>query len=188
MFNKSESESAFSQFFFFWGGGGELVVKGYLKRERERERERERPRRAAVLRKLSQMKQTNSGGKIYPCCRASKVWTTILGTFTYYGSLEIEKLIKIVFWAQIGSSRGIEAGKCDFDSFCFAHSHGKHISRSWRHLGAIIFAQFQRACVKAALEMSFVCHPRAWQKSCQHFEKLCDNAQKVDGLQQPVLE
>ena len=36
-------------------------------------------------------------------------------TFTYYGSLEIEKLIKIVYWAQIGSSQALEAEKCDFD-------------------------------------------------------------------------
>ena len=36
---------------------GELVIKGYLKREREREREREkeRPRRAAVLRKKARV-------------------------------------------------------------------------------------------------------------------------------------
>ena len=99
-----------------------------------------------------------------------------ISTFTYYGSLEIEKLIKIVFWAQIGSSQALEAGWCDFDSFCFAYSHGKLFARSWRHLGAIIFAPFGRACVKVAWERSFVCHPRAWQKACQHFDKLCDNA------------
>ena len=34
---------------------GELVIKGYLKRERERERERERPGRAAVLRKRARV-------------------------------------------------------------------------------------------------------------------------------------
>ena len=27
--------------------------------------------------------------------------------------------LKIVFWTQIGSSQALEAGKCDFDSFCF---------------------------------------------------------------------
>ena len=51
-------------------------------------------------------------------------------TFTYYWSLEIEKLIKIVFWAQIGSSQALEAGKCDFDSFCFAYSHRKLFARA----------------------------------------------------------
>ena len=49
--------------------------------------------------------------------------------FTYYGSLEIEKLIKIVFQAQIGGSQGLEAGYCDFDSFRFAYSHGKLFAR-----------------------------------------------------------
>ena len=53
----------------------------------------------------------------------------VAGTFTYYRSLEIEKLIKIVFWAQIDSSQALEAGKCDFDSFCFAYSHGKLFAR-----------------------------------------------------------
>ena len=51
-------------------------------------------------------------------------------TFTYYGSLEIEKLTKIVFWAQIGRSQALEAGKCDFDQFCFANSHGKLFAQS----------------------------------------------------------
>ena len=71
-------------------------------------------------------------------------------TFTYYGSLEIEKLIKIVLWAQIGISQALEAGKCDFDSFCLAYTRGKVFARSSRHLGAIIFAPFGQACVKAA--------------------------------------
>ena len=56
--------------------------------------------------------------------------STHYSTFTYYGSLEIEKLIKIVIWAQIGCSQALEAGKCDFDSFCFAYSHGKLFARS----------------------------------------------------------
>ena len=51
-------------------------------------------------------------------------------TFTYCGSLEIEKLLKIVFWAQIGSSQALEAGECDFDSFCFAYSLGKLFART----------------------------------------------------------
>ena len=49
----------------------------------------------------------------------------VLSTFTYYGSLESKKLIKILFWAQIGSSQALEEGWCDFDSFCSAYSHGK---------------------------------------------------------------
>ena len=54
----------------------------------------------------------------------------IISTFTYYGSLEIEKLIKIVFSAQIGSSQTLEAGECDFDQLCFAYSHGELFARS----------------------------------------------------------
>ena len=59
-------------------------------------------------------------------------------TFTYYGSLEIEKLLKI-FWGQIGSSQEAEAGECDFDSFCLAHSLGNFLAQTWCHFGAIIF-------------------------------------------------
>ena len=43
------------------------------------------------------------------------------GTFTYYGSLKIEKLLKIVFLAKIGSSQDADAWKCDFDTFCFTY-------------------------------------------------------------------
>ena len=92
-------------------------------------------------------------------------------TFTNYGSLEIEKLIKIVFWAQIGSSQALEAGKCDFDQFCFAYSHGKLFARSWHHLGAISTG-LHKNCARDVICLS----PRAWQKACQHFDKLCDNA------------
>ena len=38
-------------------------------------------------------------------------------TFTYYGSLEIEKLIKIVLSAKIGSSQALEAGSVILTSF-----------------------------------------------------------------------
>ena len=79
-------------------------------------------------------------------------------TFTYYGSLEIEKLIKIVFWAQIDSRQALEAGKCDFDSFCFAYSHGKLFARSWRHRGAIFFCAIWpgllKSCVKEVICLS----------------------------------
>ena len=54
-------------------------------------------------------------GQIYKTCL--RFFNFCLGTFTYYGSLKIEKLLKIVFLAQIGSSQDAEAGKCDFDSF-----------------------------------------------------------------------
>ena len=64
---------------------------------------------------------------------------TYYSTFTYYGSLEIEKLLKIFFLSQIGSSQEAEAGECDFDLFCLAHSLGKFLAQTWRHFGTIIF-------------------------------------------------
>ena len=55
-------------------------------------------------------------------------WLKNYSTFTYYGSLKIEKLLKIFFWDQIGGSQEAEAGECDFDSFCVAQSCGSFLA------------------------------------------------------------
>ena len=71
-------------------------------------------------------------------------------TFTYYGLLDIEKLLKIFFWGQIGSSQEPEARECDFDAFCLDHSLGKF----WRErdviLAPLFFAPFGRASLRVA--------------------------------------
>ena len=46
------------------------------------------------------------------------------------GSLKIESWSKSYFLAQIGSSQDAEAGRCNFDSFCFAYSHRKLFVRT----------------------------------------------------------
>ena len=89
-------------------------------------------------------------------------------TFTYYGYWKADQN------RLLGSNR--QQAKCEFDSFCFTYLHRKLFARSWRHLGAVIFVPLGWACIKPAWERSFVCHPRAWQKACQHFDKLCGNA------------
>ena len=86
-------------------------------------------------------------------------------TFTYYVSLKIEKLLKIFFGGQIGSSQEAEAGECDFDSFCFAHSRRNFFAWTWRHFGTILLPPFGRASERGTREMSIACHPRAWQKA-----------------------
>ena len=75
-------------------------------------------------------------------------------TFTYNGSLKIEKLLKIFFWCQIGRNQEAKAGECDIDSFCLAHLRGKFLARTWRCLGAILFVPFGRDSTRVAWEMS----------------------------------
>ena len=77
----------------------------------------------------------------------------------------------------VGSIQALAAGKCDFDSFCFAYSHGKLL----RDRDVILAPLFSRHLAGPAqnlreTERSFVCHPWVRQKACQRFEKLCDNA------------
>ena len=62
-------------------------------------------------------------------------------TFTYYGSLINEKLLKIFFWGQIGSSQEAEVGECNFDSFCLAHLRGNFLREHDVNLGPLFSCQ-----------------------------------------------
>ena len=73
-----------------------------------------------VLRNLRCMATHVSGG----------VYIYINSTFTYYGSLKIEKLLKIFFWGQIGRNQEAKAGQCNIDPFCLAHLRGKFLART----------------------------------------------------------
>ena len=97
-------------------------------------------------------------------------------TFTYYGSLEIEKLLKIFFLGQIGGSQEAEAGECDFDSFLprsFAREiFGTNMTSFWHHYFRAIWPDQRKSCPRDVIFLS----PRAWQKACEHFDTLYDNA------------
>ena len=112
---------------------------------------------------------TKVGLRFFNCCPGT------YSTFTYNGSLKIEKLLKIFFFGQISRNKEAKAGECDIDSFSVAHLHGKIFARTWRHLGAIIIAPIGRDSVRVEWEMSVACHSRAWQKAYEHFDTLCDN-------------
>ena len=93
-------------------------------------------------------------------CTTCRFTDKYYSTFTYQGSLEIEKLLKIFFFAQIGSSQEAEGGGGSVILIRFAS-----LIRSgnfWRKrdviLAPLFFAPFGRASLRVAREMSFACH------------------------------
>ena len=101
---------------------------------------------------------------------------TIVHSLITAGSLEIEKLLKIFFLGQIGGSQEAEAGECDFDLFLprsFAREiFGANMTLFWHHYFRAIWPDQRKSCPRDVIFLS----PRAWQKACELFDTLYDNA------------